>query len=142
MKYAVPHTETGARAILLVDDYDAIRLLLKDHLEKKGFRVLQAADGGEAVEAARVECRNLSLILMDLNLPTMDGLTATRRIREIAELCDVPIVACTARSSEESRQAAIEAGCTELVAKPIDKATLEAILKKYVTFGEKPGTTK
>lgn len=133
MKPKLPHPETGTPSILLVDDYDAIRLLLKDHLEKKGFRVLQAADGGEAVEAARVECRNLSLILMDLNLPTMDGLAATRRIREIAELCDVPIVACTARSSEESRRAAMEAGCTELVAKPIDKATLEAILKKYVT---------
>jgi CheY-like chemotaxis protein len=127
-----PPPQAKAQAILLVDDYDAIRLLLKDHLERKGFRVLQASDGGEAVEVADRERGNLVLILMDLNLPTVDGLAATERIREIAELREVPVIACTARSSEESRRAAIEAGCTELVAKPIDKATLEAILKRHL----------
>lgn len=129
MKPNPPARQGGT--ILLVDDYDAIRLLLKEHLEKRGFRVVQAADGGEAVEAARRERRDLTLVLMDLNLPTVDGLTATRRIREIAELRDVPIVACTARSSEDSRLAAAEAGCTELVAKPIDKGTMDALLSKY-----------
>jgi CheY-like chemotaxis protein len=118
--------------ILLVDDYDALRLLLSDYLTKKGFRVLEAGDGVEAVKAARSECGNLCLILMDLNLPELDGLGATLRIREIAELCDVPIIACTARSSEETREAALAAGCTDLVAKPIDKTTMEAILSKHL----------
>ena len=138
MNHEIPPRTKGVRSILLVDDYDAIRLLLKEHLEKKGFRVLQASDGGEAVEVARSERRTLSLILMDLNLPTVDGLTATRQIREIAELRGVPIVACTARSSAESRRAALEAGCAELVAKPIDKGMLEAILSKYMA---PPGRT-
>ena len=117
--------------ILLVDDYDAIRLLLKEYLEKMGFRVVEASDGERAVESARREGGRLGLILMDINLPGLDGLGATRLIREIEGLRGVPIVACTARSSEEGREAAREAGCTELVAKPIDKTTMRSILDRY-----------
>ena len=69
---------------------------------------------------------------MDLNLPSVDGLTATRRIREIKELCDVPIIACTARSSEEQKAKALEAGCTDFVAKPLDKKAIEIILDQYL----------
>jgi CheY-like chemotaxis protein len=117
--------------VLLVEDYDAIRLLLKEYLEKMGFRVVEASDGEQAVESARREGRRLSLILMDINLPGLDGLGATRQIREIEGLREVPIVACTARSSEEGREAARAAGCTELVPKPIDKTTMRSILDRY-----------
>jgi len=62
----------------------------------------------------------------------MDGLTATKEIRQIKELCDVPIIACTARSSEEQKAKAFEAGCTDFVAKPIDKKAIETILEQYL----------
>jgi CheY-like chemotaxis protein len=123
---------SNEKTVMVVDDYDAIRLILKGHLEKVGYRVLQASDGDEAVEIAKLECGNLHLILMDLNLPSVDGLTATSRIREIKELCDVPIIACTARSSEEQRAKAMEAGCTDFVAKPLDKKAIETILDLYL----------
>ena len=129
--HAVSQT-SDTQTIMLVEDYDAMRLILKGHLEKMGYRVLEASDGGEAIDLALRECRSLRLILMDLNLPSIDGLTATSRIREIKELCDVPIIACTARSSDEQKASAFAAGCTDFVAKPLDKKTIETILERYL----------
>ncbi len=118
--------------ILLVDDYDAIRLLMKNYLQKHGYRVLEARDGDEAIRIAGEECRTLRLIVMDLNLPGTDGLTATRSIRKMSELCDVPIIACTARSSAEEREEAMKAGCTDLIAKPLGKDTIEIIIERFL----------
>jgi len=120
------------RTILLVEDYDGIRLLMKTYLQKYGYRVLEARDGDEAVRVAGEECKTLRLIVMDLNLPKTDGLAATRSIRGMAELCDVPIVACTARSSPADREAAMEAGCTDLIAKPLGMDTIELIIERYL----------
>lgn len=125
-------TSRRGETILLVEDYDAIRLLMKSYLQKHGYRVLEAGDGDEAIKIAGEECRTLRLIVMDLNLPKTDGLVATRSIREIAGLCDVPVVACTARSSPAERQAAMEAGCTDLIAKPLGKETIELIIERYL----------
>lgn len=132
MPHSTPQS-SDSQTVLVVDDYDGIRLLLKGHLEKLGYRALEASDGAEAVELARRECNRLRLIFMDLNLRHTDGLTATKAIRQIKELCDVPIIACTARSSEEQRSKAFEAGCTDFVAKPIDKKAIETILDRYLT---------
>lgn len=118
--------------ILLVEDYDAIRLLMKSFLQQHGYRVLEARDGDEAIKIAAEECQTLRLIVMDLNLPKTDGLVATRSIREIAGLCDVPIIACTARSSPVEREAAMEAGCTDLLPKPLGKETIELIIERYL----------
>lgn len=125
-------TSRRGETILLVEDYDAIRLLMKSYLQKHGYRVLEASDGDEAIKIAGEECRALRLIVMDLNLPKTDGLVATRSIREIAGLCNVPVVACTARSSPAERQAAMEAGCTDLIAKPLGKETIELIIERYL----------
>lgn len=120
------------QTILLVDDYDAIRLLLKNYFQKHGYRVLEARDGDEAVRIAGEECKTLRLIVMDLNLPGTDGLTATRSIRQMSELCDVPIIACTARSSAEEREEAIRAGCTDLIGKPLGKEAIQIIIERYL----------
>ena len=125
-------SSSAKQTIMLVDDYEAIRLLLKEYLEKQGYCVLQARDGNEAVAIAKRECENLDLILMDVNMPTKDGMTATRQIRKIAELCDVPIVACTGRSGEEERAEVLAAGFNELVPKPLDIPTMKNILEKYL----------
>jgi len=117
--------------ILVVDDYDDGRLLLRRLLESKGFRVEEASDGEEAVEAVRRRCPDL--ILMDLHMPRMDGLTAARKIRECKELCrDVPMVAVTAYDTYGMKEAAEEAGCDAYVAKPIDQAQFERTLRRLL----------
>jgi two-component system, cell cycle response regulator DivK len=117
--------------VLVVDDYDDGRLLLKQLLESKGFRVTETSNGEEAVESVRRECPDL--ILMDLNKPRMDGLTAARKIRECRELCrDVPMVAVTAYHTYGMKEAAEEAGCDAYVAKPIDQAQFERTLRRLL----------
>lgn len=127
-----PSRSGGMQTILLVEDYDGIRLLMKTYLQNHGYRVLEARDGDEAIRVAAEECQTLRLIVMDLNLPKTDGLAATRSIREMSGLCDVPIVACTARSSAEERAAALEAGCTDLIPKPLGKDAIALIIERYL----------
>lgn len=123
---------TDKQTILLADDYEGIRLLLAGHLEKSGYRVLQARNGMEAVTLAKRECNNLSLILLDVKMPVKDGLTATRQIRKIKQLCNVPIVACTGNSGTEEREKILAAGFNEVVLKPLDIPTMKTILDKYL----------
>jgi CheY-like chemotaxis protein len=122
--------ETGCLTILLVEDYDDSRFILKRMLEMGGeFRVVEAASGQEAVEIACRDCPDL--ILMDLNLPQMDGLTTTRQIRECTEACkDVPVIAITAHDTYGMRDAAREAGCNAYVTKPIDFDELERVIRQ------------
>ena len=121
---------TGA-IVLVVEDYDDTRLMLKQVLEAKSYRVLEAVNGQEAVEIAERE--HPDLILMDLDLPIVDGIAATQRIRRQAELRDVPIVAITAYPISYTRVKAFAKGCTEYLAKPIDFDQLENILSRYLS---------
>lgn len=117
--------------VLVVDDFDDGRFLLKELLEQKGFLVVEATNGEEALAAVRSECPDL--ILMDLNMPRMDGLTAARKIRECRELCgDVPMVAVTAYHTYGMKEAAEEAGCDAYVAKPIDEGQFERTLRRLL----------
>lgn len=114
-----------------MDDIDDGRLLLRRMLEAKGFCVAEATNGEEAVESVRRECPDL--ILMDLNMPRMDGLTAARKIRECREVCGgVPMVAVTAYHTYGMKEAAEEAGCDDYVAKPIDEAQFERTLRRLL----------
>jgi CheY-like chemotaxis protein len=117
--------------ILVVDDSEEIRLVLRHALEARGYRVLEASDGHEAVEVARRECPDL--ILMDLNMPRMDGLEATRRIRECKELCrSAPVLAFTAFDTYGMEAAAIEAGASGYLRKPFDSEEAERILRDFL----------
>jgi two-component system, cell cycle response regulator DivK len=117
--------------VLVVDDYEDGRLLLRRMLEARGLRVTEAADGEEAVRVVRRECPDL--ILMDLNMPRMDGLTAARKIRECKEFCmGVPIVAVTAYDTYGMKEAAEEAGCDAYVAKPLDEGEFERTLRRLL----------
>jgi len=96
-------------------------------LASDGYRVVEAADGSEAVEVALRECPDL--VLMDLNMPVMDGLAATERIRELRERCgSVPVVAVTAFDTYGMREAAFEAGCTAYLLKPLALDELESVV--------------
>lgn len=87
------------QTIMVVDDSDDIRELLRDVLSSEGYNVVETKNGQDAVEIARQACPDL--ILMDLSMPVLDGYAATRQIREAAEICDVPIVACSAYTSSD-----------------------------------------
>ena len=120
---------TGA-TVLVVEDFDETRFMIKLSLELRGYRVLEALNGFEAVEIARRE--SLDLILMDLSLPLLDGFAATRRIREEARSRHVPIVAVTAHATAEYRVKALAAGFDEYVTKPIDFDKLGHLLNRLL----------
>ena len=119
------------KLFLVVEDFEDSRFMMRKLLEMAGYRVVEATDGEQAVEVALEE--RPALILMDLSLPRLDGLAATRKIRKQKGLGKVPIVAVSAHDSPESRQEALDAGCNEYVAKPIDFDQLNTLLERFVT---------
>ena len=116
--------------VLVVEDYDDARDLISMWLTAGGYRVIEARDGAEAVEVARRECPDL--VVMDMSLPTLDGLTATQTIRRIEELCDVPVIACSAHDVQDWADKALAAGCNEFVSKPVDFAALDAAIGRLL----------
>jgi CheY-like chemotaxis protein len=121
--------ENSARTIMVVEDYDDTRLLLKKGLEGLGYSVLEASNGQEAVDIAARE--HLDLILMDLDLPILDGIVATQRIRQQSNM-RVPIVAVTAYPMSYTRVKAFSEGCDEYMAKPIDMTELARLVNRYL----------
>ena len=119
-----------ARTVLVVDDFDDTRLLLRTWLERRGFRVVEAENGIEAIN--RAEAESPDLIIMDMQMPQLDGLSATRRIRDLKSLNSVPIVAVSAYGADQFRQQALAAGCDEYVSTPFEPATLEGIIRSLV----------
>ena len=119
--------------VLVVEDFEDNRFMMRRLLEMSGYRVIEAVNGKQAVEAA-VSARP-DLILMDLSLPMLDGLAATRRIREAEGLGRVPIVAVSAHDSADFHTEALAAGCNEYVTKPIDFDHLVRILDGLVSRG-------
>ena len=118
--------------ILLVEDNEMNRDMLQRRLRRKGFEVSTAVDGLEAIEMA--SRGRPDLILMDLNLPTLDGWEATRRIKADASLRHMPVIALTANAMVEDRQRAFKAGCDDFETKPVD---LERLLERIYTTLEK-----
>lgn len=125
--------ETAGRRILIVEDDGDTRLVLRRMLEREGYCAAEAADGRQAVAAARAQCPDL--ILMDLNLPGMDGVEATRLIREMRELCVVPVIAVTAMNPEEYRGRALLAGCNDYVLKPLEPELLLEKVRALIEAG-------
>ena len=122
--------ENSARTIMVVEDYDDTRLLLKKGLEGLGYSVLEASNGQEAVDIAARE--HLDLILMDLDLPILDGIVATQRIRQQSNM-RVPIVAVTAYPMSYTHVKAFAKGCDEYMRKPIDISDLESVVRRYLS---------
>ena len=123
--------EKPTRTIMVVEDYDDTRLLLKQGLEILGYSVLEASNGQEAVDIADRE--HPDLILMDLDLPILDGIAATQRIRQQQHMSGVPIVAVTAYPLSYSRVKAFAKGCDEYMPKPIDMSELARVVNRYLS---------
>ena len=118
-------TPQTASTILVVDDYQDNRTLLSAWLRAKGFKVVEAEDGREGLLQANRS--HPDLILMDLAMPELDGVEATRQLRERHAFSRTPIFAITAYGTHDVKQDALEAGCNEVLAKPLD---LELLLGK------------
>ena len=108
--------------ILLVEDNAMNRDMLSRRLEKKGYTVVMAFDGGAGLAMARSEAPDL--ILMDMSLPVMDGWTATREIKKNDGTRHIPVIALTAHAMASDRDKALEAGCDDYDTKPIELSRL------------------
>jgi CheY-like chemotaxis protein len=120
--------------VLVVDDIADNRILISLMLQGEGFRVLTASDGEEAIKVARLS--RPDLILMDISMPDVDGLSATRRIRELPEVRHVPVVALTAFNTSGFQRAAYEAGFDAYLTKPLDFDRLKALIGMLLHDGE------
>ena len=131
--------EMDSPVVMLVEDFQDTRQMLRRMLELRGCRVLEAANGQEAIGLLRHG--EFDLVLMDLNMPVLDGFTATLRIREYEPTRDVPVVAVTAFDTAESRAAAVAVGCCDYVVKPLDFDRLSEILDRLLPPRRKARTT-
>ena len=122
--------QVEAATVLLVEDTEDNRQMMRRLLEMSGYRVVEATNGKEAVDAAlQVQPQ---IILMDLSLPFVDGLAATRRIRSLPGMNKVPIVAVSAHDSADFHNEALEAGCDAYITKPIDYPQLEETVSRLL----------
>lgn len=116
--------------VLVVEDYEDTREFMKFLLQDYGFDVTEAKNGFEAIESVSRQVPDL--ILMDISMPGMDGLTAARKIRENSGSMKPPIIAITAYG-EAAQRKAIEAGCDGSLSKPIDFEDLKPVLARYLS---------
>jgi CheY-like chemotaxis protein len=122
--------------ILIVEDSDAIRRMIEALVAARGFKVTAVSNGVKGLEAAATEPPDI--VLLDLNLPgTYDGLEVCRRLRAEPATATIPIVIITAMADAESKQRAIEAGCTAYYTKPFSPT---ALLKEISSFRTRPRT--
>ena len=120
--------------ILYVEDNPDNIYMLTRRLKKKGFEMIVAGDGQEGIDMALEE--KPDLILMDLSLPTMDGWTATEKIKKIDEIKDIPIIALSAHAMPEHRDRAINAGCSDYDTKPVDIKRLLGKISQYIDIAD------
>jgi two-component system cell cycle response regulator DivK len=116
--------------VMVVDDSDDIRELICMQLRRKGYEVVEATNGAQAVELATQI--HPGLILMDLSMPVMDGYEATRRIKSLPGLGGVTIVAISALFDPFIEHKALEAGCAECVSKLIDFPAVDSLVARYL----------
>lgn len=115
--------------ILLIEDNEQNRYLATFLLERHGYQVVPAADGPRGVELARELAPDL--ILLDIQLPSMDGYEVASALRQIPPLTDVPIIAVTSYAMVGDREKALAAGCTGYIEKPIDPETFVAQIQSF-----------
>ena len=118
------------KTILLVEDNERNRKLVRTILEFRGYEVIECEDGAPSLELARAH--KPALVLMDIQLPTMDGITALGRLRADPETASIPVVAVTASVTSGERDRVVAAGFNGYVSKPIDVSTFGEMVDKHV----------
>jgi len=117
--------------ILYVEDNPDNRNLIRRVLNAEGFAVIEAPNASQAFE--NLEKDNIDLILMDINMPDMDGYTLTAKIKKMEKYANIPIVAVTANVMRGDREKSLEAGCDGYIQKPIDIDTLAQQIERFIT---------
>jgi CheY-like chemotaxis protein len=131
---------TPGKTVLVVDDMSDNLILISLSLQDMGYRVVTASNGADALNVAKLA--RPDLILMDIAMPQQDGLAATRRIREEAELQTVPVIALTAFDTDGFRQAAFDAGFDGYLTKPIDFDRLRSLMARLLSDDDRGNTTR
>lgn len=133
MSDSVNHRQT----ILIVEDFEDTRQMIALELRRHGYEVIEAANGQEALEVAKRS--RPDLVVMDLSLPKLDGLSAVYRMRETEATRRVPVIACSAHSPGVHLRAARAVGCDEYITKPIDMGRLTETISRLLSEGrERP----
>lgn len=123
--------EISKGTILYVEDNSDNRTLIRRVLEAEGYSVIDAVNAGQAIE--KLEKSKVDLILMDINMPDMDGYTLTTKIKGIEKFSPIPIVAVTANVMRGDREKSLEAGCDGYIQKPIDIDMLAQQIERFMT---------
>ena len=118
------------RSILAVDDSPSMRKMVSFTLSSAGFKVVEAVDGVDALEKAQAE--NFDLVLADQNMPRLDGIGLTRRLRAHPRYKGTPILILTTESSDQMKQAGRAAGATGWLVKPFDPVRLIEVIQKVI----------
>ena len=123
--------EDNKGTILYVEDNPDNRSLIRRVLNSEGYAVVEAVNATQAIE--KLEVGNIDLILMDINMPDMDGYTLTAKIKSIQKFTKIPIVAVTANVMRGDREKSLEAGCDGYIQKPIDIDILAQQIERFLT---------
>ncbi|HWS88882.1 MAG TPA: response regulator [Pyrinomonadaceae bacterium] len=118
------------KIVLVVDDYEEIRVITRRALESFGYMVIEASNGAEAVKVAQAESPDL--ILMDLSMPSMDGFAAIHQLRKLLGLRDVPVIAVSAHAAPEIRKDALALGCRDFITKPVTIELLKSAVERHL----------
>lgn len=121
------------KCILIIDDMVAVLKLLEVVLKRNGYQVIQGNGGEDGLQAYFDHQSEIDLVLLDLQMPVITGFEIARKIREQDK--EIPILAQTALSREENRLEAMEAGCNDIILKPIDMTQLLSMINKYLREG-------
>jgi len=127
---AIKPDEKDRPIILLVEDTKEVRMMIVDYLEMAGYQILTATDGLSGIELAKD--KHPALILMDIQMPGMDGLEATRRLRADPDFRTTPIITLTALAMRGDRERCLAAGATDYLAKPVSLKKLVQMIEEYL----------
>lgn len=130
--------ETGASGVVLVaENEDNNRLLIEQILDIAGYQYISARNGAEVLSL--LECYPVDVVLLDLSMPVLDGFRTTQMIRRTPALASLPVVAVTGHASREDREQALEAGCTDYLAKPFRTHELVAMVERMLRLRAEQG---
>lgn len=118
------------RTILYIEDNSDNRMLVRRVLEAEGYRVVEAEDGIEGIDL--LSSTTPDLVLMDINLPELDGYEVTRRLKQVPSMAKIPVIAMTANVMRGDREKTLAAGCDGYISKPIDIDTLPDQIAKFL----------
>ena len=126
-----PERAGGARTVLVAEDDEDVRLLIRTRLGMRGYRVVEARDGQETLELAKGV--RPDIVLMDLQLPRLNGFAVARFIRHTDSLRQVPIIVVSAHDPAKHRNLALAAGCNAYVQKPVDFDQLDGLITRLLS---------